>query len=108
MRNILVADNVEAIEAMQTIIRSKEMIPEEEIHFLSTMSKFLRKLITYNQTLNTAHKFRSCAYDETNEEHEELLSRLWLLMKGPNDRLQQRFVILRRNSNSYETSLSVL
>lgn len=91
MRQILVAENMEAIEAMETILRVKGIIPEQDISFLSSMSKFLTKLISYNIVISEAEKLRMTDYDEDNIEHQRLLSQLWTLLKGEDDKLEKRY-----------------
>ena len=46
--------------------------------------------ISYNKVLSEVERQRSIAYDESNEEHEQLLYRLWSLLKGDDDPVTER------------------
>jgi len=90
IRKILVADKLKIKDAMQTMLRIKKIDPDEGGIFLVSMPRYLRKIITYNRVLTEVDGLRQTLYDETNEDHEELLKKLWTAIKGDDDELDAR------------------
>jgi len=90
IRKILVSDAMKVKEAMQTILRIKRIIPEEGVAFLNTMPKFLRKIVSYNKLFGDVEELKLTKYDEENTSHEEMLYRLWTLLKEGDD-LKERY-----------------
>jgi len=82
IRRLLVTDSIKIKDAMQTVLRIKRIVPEKDLVFLSSMSKYLRKIISYNMLLSEVDQIRSIGYDETNDEHEKLLNDVWLTLKS--------------------------
>lgn len=90
IRRILVADKMKVKDAMQTILRVKRIIPDQDLFFLSSMPKYLRKILTYNTVLSYVNELHSIQYDSQNPEHEEILMQLWTLIKGEDDKIDER------------------
>ena len=90
IRKLLVSDTGKVKSFMQTILYIKRIVPEKDLYFLSSMPKFIRKIVSYNAVLTEADNIRGIAYDEENEEHEALLQQLWSLLKG-DDKLSERY-----------------
>jgi len=90
IRAMLVNDTLKVKDAMQTILRIKRIVPEEGLHFLVAMPKFLRKIITYNKLFAEVNELKITKFDEENSIHEDLLYRLWTLLKDGDD-LKERY-----------------
>lgn len=89
IRKILVSDSIKVKDSMQNILRVKRIVPTEGLFFLTSMPKFLRKIRSYNKVASEVEEFRLTTYDEKNSEHENLLYKLWDLLKG-DDKLEER------------------
>lgn len=89
IRKILVSDKMKTKTAMETIMRVKRIIPEKNETFVKSMPYLLCKIISYNALFNEVDLIRSIQYDETNDEHENSLKKLWCLIKK-DDELNER------------------
>lgn len=84
LRRLLVTDSIKVKNAIQTVLRIKRIVPEKDLNFLSSLTKFFRKTISYNVLLSEVDEIRNTPYDEENKEHETLLEKFWLsIMEEP-------------------------
>lgn len=84
LRRLLVTDIIKVKNAIQTVLRIKRIVPEKDLNFLSSLTKFFRKIISYNVLLSEVDEIRNTPYDEENKEHETLLEKFWLsIMEEP-------------------------
>lgn len=84
LRRLLVTDSIKVKNAIQTVLRIKRIVPEKDLNFLSSLTKFFRKIISYNVLLSEVDEIRNTPYDEENKEHETLLEKFWLsIMEEP-------------------------
>lgn len=84
IRRLLVTDSIKVKNAVQTVLRIKRIVPEKDLHFLSSLTTFFRKIISYNILLSEVDEIRNTPYDEENKEHETLLEKFWLsVMEEP-------------------------
>ena len=90
IRKILVSDSMKVKDAMQSILRVKRIVPQDGLIFLTSMPKFLRKIISYNKLFCDVDELKLTKYDEENSLHEDLLYRLWTLLKEGDD-LKERY-----------------
>lgn len=77
-------------DALQTVLRVKRIVPEEGMFFLTSMPRFLLKIISYNALVGRVDALRNTPYAEDSEADEAKLERLWAMIKGEDDILEAR------------------
>lgn len=90
IQQLLVAEKMKVKSALETVLRVKRIYPDDNQDFIQIFVKFLLKIISYNNLRTFANETRSISYDETNEEHEKMLYRLWGLIKA-DDSIDKRY-----------------
>lgn len=90
IRRLVVAEDTKVKSALEIILRKKRIFPDESNNFMEIMPHFLSKLLSYNKLVAKVNGIRSQAYNEENEGHEEMLEKLWKLLK-PGTEIESRY-----------------
>ena len=90
LRRILVAEEIRLKDAMQNVLRIKHIVPDDNSVFITTMPKLIAKIVSYNALKSTLDATREESYDEENQEHENMLSKLWNFLQ-PDVKLEERY-----------------